>query len=368
MKPDNDSKRLECDDSKVEVPKEESLIIVKTEDLANPPKNLVRLLRESRQYESEKLSIAKPNGELPSFDSIQLKISEISRLNHKIEDSIKMEILGLKDGLFNRVMFRIKSRIYRQHIEPVDMLFRRQITRVDEVASDVEGCSLRIDERLNHLEEHYSSVLFELTKKYAQAKDLRESMEGSQSAISKKMVEVEQSQNPLDRLNGIYTHRRARKALERSIHQLKLDDKAIVMLARELPVLDSLSSICEAYSFSLKETLQEVNLMNQHLHNVVSIYIEMMRSQRFDLKLEKEIKKLFSYTGNIVQAMQRGEQRIIESASQGGLLEKEHDQNRLSLGYLLNRIESANYSAFDDLERRVKGYLTNQGGKTNDSK
>lgn len=346
LKRDLDSRLLEL-----------GLVITPESAAVKDRKNFILELRKARNFEDKTFYKPKREEIYPNFRIIENEILEISGLNRQIENQVKMEIFDLQHRPLSR-LFYVAKQFYNHRVlgkpqESAESIICNQISKVTGVVRDIALCTFSIDKKINDLEEYYDKVLLSLLSKYHETKSLKKNLDETVDLLSRTRDVAEKAEDFSEKLVYMHAHRKLRKGLLSGIHGLRLSNKAMLMLKNELPILDSLGSICETYSNALKETCQESILMKRHLENVMSLYIDVMRSQRVNFNLESEVKRLFVYTNNMNRALRDGALTIVEKANQSTLFEKEYEKNALTLDSVLGKIEGTDYNAFKEIEDRI---------------
>ncbi len=321
------------------------------------PKELIEDIRRSR--ESGNNLIKSQNCRIEpglSLGEIQQRLSDLPKYNKKIETSIKLEILGRQTGLVSKVIHYARSML-EDEVRPADNLISEQISRIEIVTRDINAYSRNIQDNVKSLESRYNETLIVLLAKHKESESLaRELREGREIIASHEFAE----DSIEGRISQAIKQRNARKKVTSSINKIRLNERAISLLKNELPILDSLSGIAEAYSFTLNEITQEADMMREHLEVVSSVYLQMMRAQRVNISLVKEIRKLFNYTNNISRALHYGATEIIQRANESSLIERSYSTNASQLTSALDKIEEATFAAFGNLESRIIKYSSDE--------
>jgi len=321
-------------------------------DIERAPNNqvlsILERIKNSREIERASLSRRAP----VSFDIRDLgkKIEEVAHYNGKIEDSVRMELLGIKDGFLNRTRYAILRKI-KGGTEPAEKIISEQIDRVGVVSSELKAYADHIDQRTVGLEERYNGILDDMLKKHDENNLIKREIERRKEIIS-----YSGSTDELDlseRVALAKEQRSNRRDILTAMHKSKMNDRAVSLLVAEIPILDSLSAIAQTYSFTLREIHQESEMLGDHLRSVSSTYIDMMRSQRINLNLGAEVSKLFIYTSSMVKSLNGGAKLIIDRAKKGSLIEKNYSYIGREAGNILGDIENITFKEFSDLERRL---------------
>lgn len=311
------------------------------------------LLNNARALERK--SMVGPRVRATSLPAIKEKVEGLARYNRAVEDAIKMEILGMRDDPLGRLLFRAKS-YFRREVEPANVVIGDQIGRVDEVIEDLRHYQGEIGRKIETLEEHYSRVLLSLLEKHEEARELAAEVRDGQKLLSGSAERIDPEANPSSRVSYIAEHRRIRRGISRGAHKLKVNDRAIALMEKELPILDSLGSIADAYFFALEEIAQESESMRTHLEVVCDLYLDMIRAGRLNAGLEDEVAKLFDYTSNIGTALERGTRTIMQRANRQGIVEANYSSKSKGLDVLVGKVEAAAFTGIAELERRITSY------------
>ena len=305
-------------------------------------------VKNSRQL--ERSSLGKASIQTLDIRDIGKQVEEVAHYNGKIEDSIKMEILGIKEDFLSRTKYKVLRKI-KGETEPAERVINNQIERVATVSSGLVSYADHLDKRTSNLETRYNGILDDLLRRHNENKLLKQEMEGRREVIS--YAESTSELTLPERIEIAKEQRLNRRAVLTSMHKLKLNDRAASLLREELPVLDALSAIAETYSFTLREIHQESEMLGDHLQSVASIYIDVMRSQRTNLNLGSELSKLFTYTSNMINSLKGGARLIVDRAKDGSLVERNYSSTGRDVGNILGDIENVTFKAFNDLERRL---------------
>lgn len=323
-------------------------------------KDLILELRRAKKFETKTYSPSRQQA-YPTFQTIEAEIQELSGLNQKIERQIKLEILGIQDKPFPRLMFnlgQLYDNLRGKPQEPAEVIITSQINKVAKIAGDLDLCKNNIDNRLRRLESYYEKQFLTLLDTHQKNQDLRKSLEEKTELLSQTREIAENTEDFQDKLIFTHAHRKLRRNISSGVYNIKSGNKLMLTLQHELPMLDNLSSICEAYSNALEETSQEAHHMGNHLENVISLYLHMMRSHKVDMNLSTEARELFTYTNNMSNALRNGTINMVKAANDGNLFEKEYGREAISLDIVLDGIENSQFNKFHELEHRMNKYLT----------
>ena len=336
-----------------------------SQNLQDPPptraSTTIQRIREAKQFDNHLIHRARQNQSSSiGFRAIEDNVREMSAYNGKIENAVKMEILGIRKDPISLASYQLRQlwteKFLKKPQETAESLIERQIGRVSNITSQLQECTLTIDLRIEHLESYYDQVFSSLIRAHSEAEKIRNFLDEASDLLPEVRKVSENSGDYEEKMRYAYMHRKLGRKLNYGITRINLDQKAMLMLERELPVLDSLSNIAEAYSGFLKEICQESMHMELHLCNVMGIYLAMMRSKVVDVDLKAEVSRLFSYTQNMRKALEEGGQEIVERANGSSLFQREAERNLLTLDTVLGRIEHPTYNAFVELERRIQSY------------
>jgi hypothetical protein len=317
-------------------------------------KDLISAIREARDFEKTIQVPAARRGSF-TFNEIKGRIDEIYRDNRKIESAVRLEVLGLSDNPLSMIAYKIKEMIFGEG-EPAEEIILRQTRRVDEIGRDLQSYASFMEDKLTDLEQRYDSVLISLLEKHRESANLAEGLAEKERMLTETRQLAESSDDPADKLGHLHSHRRIRKDLQANMHRIGMNERAISILRHELPLLDSLGDVTEAYVFTLRGIVQESELMSQHLAIVSSLYTNMMRSHYINFDFSREMGKLFSYAHNMGRTLESGAELVVKRASSSSFVESSYIERSLSLDSAISQIEGAASRAFEDLERRLSGY------------
>ncbi len=343
---------------------EKGLLIKDSRGTANTAKrrDLVADLRESRKYgpfleRTPQLGVGGRGGPFSlKFEDVESRIHTVAIVNAKVDEAIKMEILGISGNPIHKLIYLVKN-VFRDKSSAEDVI-KQQIFNVDGLSERVYTLSEAIDERLGGAEERYNRALLTILARHKETQALRDNLGESHQLLLETRDAGLNATDPIEKIKYSHAHRQLRKAIQTEIQKVLLNDKAVTMLKQELPILDNLSSICEAYSFSLKNVYQESRLMRDHLESIMSLYLDMMRARMLNVDLEKEVKTLFEYTRNMTGALKAGQAEMVERANGSSLFEEEYRKTAGDLKTFLSSVETITDNAFQDFERRVDSYKT----------
>jgi len=322
-----------------------------------PKENLVLALRQSRKN-SRNLMYGNNNLTI-DYPSIKCQIETIGDRNQSIERQVKFELMGIDKSPIRKLVYNLGRFVndYRgKDEEPAESLIKKQTNAIDSVIKDLNILSKRIDGRIKNLEGYYDSVLFELSKKAGYREQINNDMKGDLNLLEQ-IDGAMQVEDPIRKINYLRARRKLAKEVSGKFFEAKLNDRALQSLIDEYPVLQNLSDICEAHSNALKETAQEAEYMLAHTQNVTQMYLEIMRSQKYDLRLDNEVKKLFVYTDRMNHALTRYGSRMVEKANENSLFKDHYQTRAITLEGVLDNIENTNTGAYAELENRIAGYL-----------
>ena len=241
--------------------------------------------------------------------------------------------------------------------ERAEEIIEKQVMRVGKVITDLGLASESISGRVENLERYYDRVLFNLISKYNNRTQSLNKIDKITSLMDKTEGMTKKSSEFEERLVYGNAHRKLRTQLQKELQSLKLDDRAMLLLKNELPLLDNLNSICLSYSGALEETRQEATYLATHLMQVKESYFDMMRSHRVNKNLEGEASKLLSYADNMNNSLRKCSNEIVQKANDNSLFSAHYEQRTLTLDSVLNDIEDSNSGAFNQLENKISAYL-----------
>ncbi len=322
-------------------------------------KDFVSELRRARNVQKRYLYGEKE--EQLTFSSIQQKLIDISLGNKEIEDQVKMEVLGIQNSPLKKLSYHL-TQFYKTSVKGMPQkraedIISEQLNAVKEVIAGLTVASVSIDGKSSNLENYYDKVLINLMAKYQDRDKTLNEIEETTKLLAETENAAKNAEDFSKRLMYSRAHRKLRKDLQNKMLKIKITDKAMLLFKNELPLLDNLGEICESYSNALKETSQEAIFMARHIENVMQLYLDMMRSQKIDMSLDEEVKKLFTYTNNMNKALSEGAASIVEKANKSALFTEEYKTNALTLDTVLGDIESSNSRTFRELENRISAYL-----------
>ena len=323
-----------------------------------PEDDLITHLRKANRKEREILLPREQPADVgTSFSLGRLKeqVEEITGINKDIEDAVKREVLGLGERGFLSGLWYWLQNSSRQSKQPAEEIIRGQIRKVHAVTEDMSDYDEELTQRLEVLEERYHAVFEDLLSTHEEAQTIRQGFDGKRRELSSLQEAAERTSDPRERLEYAREGRKIRKDIRLDLHQVKLNDKAFLILQHEIPVLDGLGSVCEAYSYTLKETIQASAMMGSHLNSVMSLYLDMLRSQRANLQLEPQLKVLFTYTHNMARALETGGQEIVNQGYEH-LFQESYDADSQRLDRVLERVEESTFAQFQELEKRLGVY------------
>ena len=337
------------------------LMIKSTQSIQTESRDIVTKLRMAKRAERRILVGYREKGE-PTYIGIIKSIEDISKRNKKIEEQVKFEILGIKDKPLSKFRYSLiqlyRTKIKGEKEERAEDLIRRQLDAISEIRGDLNKASDNLNRKVLRLEDYYNRVVHDLVGKYQNREKIVEEINKLLSLLSRVEEAASNAPNYLQRVKYATAQRRIRKKIQNKVRELKLGNKAMEFFRNELPLLDNLGEVCEAYSSALKETSQEAGLMKRHLENVMGLYLDVMRSRKIDYDLDREVGKLFGYVENMNNALREGAERIVKKANEGNLFLERTRRTAVGLEEVLNEIEDSNARVFRELENRIAGYIS----------
>jgi len=322
-------------------------------------KDFVGELRRARDFQNRILH-KRSDGE-NNFNAIQKQLSNITIGNKKIENQVKYEVMGIQNSPLKKAAYKAmqlyRTRIRKMPQESAEDLISDQINCVGKVINDLSAASDCMDTKNFNLENYYDRCLYNIIEKHDGRTDILNKLKETTDLIAKTESAAKNSKDFSKRMEYGHAQRKLRKELQSYMFDLKLDGKAMMLLKNELPLLDNLNDICEAYSGALKETKQEGVYLARHLENVMGLYFDMIRTHKVNKNLEKELQRLFTYTANMNNALRNCAGEIVDKANRSSLFSEDYQRRRITLDAVLEDIESSESRAFRELENKISGYL-----------
>jgi len=340
--------------------RKEGLLSSSAEPVKPYTKDFMLELRRSREFEKQYLHGKGDN--VKGFASIESQIEGISDSNKRIENQLKYEIMGIQDSPISKIAYRV-HRLYHEKLkgrpfQTADSLIRDQIGRVGNIISDLSGANRRVESKMDNVEERYNGILLSLINKDKDRDETLQRVNKIAELMAKTQEAVKGSEDYQKRLYYMQAHRKLKRQLDEGLSRLKIDNRAMLLLHDELPLIEALSAISFAYSTSLKETEQEARYLASHLDTVLGLYLEMIRPKRGPIKdLERETRKLGIYVVNMSNSLRGCAAEVVEKANQSSLFSGFYKQGELTLDSVLRDIEDSNSSAFREIEGRMSKYL-----------
>ena len=324
-------------------------------------KDLVSMIRGTKERQHALMNPRETSSGQASYLSLQNQIGDISLRNKKIERAVKMQIMGMK-GMTGSLQYVVwdfyHSKVKGEKIETAEQIISAQTRAVERVITDLDIVARSIEFKDRKLDHYYNLGVGKIIEKANdRGKVLTEINEGKKIMEDIERAFREHDLSPIQKLEYQRAYRNARVEFERKFYGLDLGNNAIEWIRNEQPLLDTLGQICRAYSHALRKTGQEARMMLTHMENVVSPYIDMLRHQHIQPRMDGEIKKLFSLASNMDRALRENTGEIVEKASRSSLFAEGYRERALTLEEVYKDIESPISIAFSNVENRVSGYL-----------
>jgi hypothetical protein len=294
-----------------------------------------------------------------SYEGLLRELETIQIGNSQIEQRVKLELLGIDNNPFKRVLYYIIGAFYKligNNDESAQDIMKKQLKRVDSVSQGLNQASRVIDERAGKLDGYYD----QLVQKIRSNAEYRVVLSREINSATKLMKKTEQvfdlADDPLDRMEYNSAMRKLRKQLQTKMWELKLTDKELLDLKSELPFIDTFGDFCQTYSFALKESFQNVQAVKSHLSNVMGLYFEMMRSNHIYYALKESVQTLIDYTDNMTKSLLRAKGLILE-VNKNELFNNGYEQRKQDLEKMVDEVFDSNADAFNRLEDKVGRFL-----------
>lgn len=334
---------------------------VREESQVIKSRDLVSLIRESRKRDKEYLFPKRTETfvveNYPNYRVIEQEVKEIAKMNEQIEDQVKTEILGLSNNLVGKVIYGLQK-FYHQKIlnepsKPAETILYDQTSKVNRLIGHLNVCREKMEKRVSHLDSYYDDVAANVLSKYSKARQLQKDSKEKAELLLEIESLLSQKLDENEIIQRISERKRLRSGLQQDAYDYQRLEKAVKMLKKEIPVIGNLSDIGRAYANSLREIEEGASMMSEHLQHVTSIYLDIMRTQKINARIFNEMKKLFVYTDNMTDSLQRGLVSI-KAPDTSYILDRES----ATLDNILERIESEEDNPFKSIETRLGGYLT----------
>ncbi len=320
-------------------------------------KNLIKLIRNS----NKKRDIWNNEKTETNYKNLLTELENIEIGNRQIEEKVKMELIGVKDDFIKKVGYQIKNfidRVKGNEPKKAQDIMKDQLERVDSVAQGLKQASRVMDMRGEKLEKYYDSLTFKLEKGVEYRGDLLESIEEINELMQNTQEIIDDTEEFKDRLKYTSAKRKLRKNIQNKTWEIKLTDKNIDGIKKELPFIDSFEDFCESYSFALKESHQKIQTLKGHLTNVMGLYFEMMRTDHINNSLKQRVGKVLEYTQNMNNSLS-GARNLILGVNDNKVFKNEYEKRYDNLEGMMNDVFDSNSKSFHNLESSVTNLLSN---------
>ena len=340
---------------------EETKPVVKILQEEITPKKLVEILRESRKEGMYMLKSSKEGANYhevrdyrPDYRLIESEVESIRKLNRSIEEKVKIDILGLNSSPLNRIYYKIKD-FYREKVlgenRMAEDLIHEQGQKVEVLIKHVTLCSDVITARVENLERYCNSGYNDLIAHSNQLKKLKKEAREKLELLANTRDVVRQEKEDTQKLNYLKALGKLRGEVQKANYEMDRIENAQNMLHNEIPIIDGLLYAGRAYVNSIDTTKQEAIMMSKHIANVMSIYLDIIKTQYVNESILSAVNKLSSYTTNMSNALRKGISKMSKPETIPFLERETND-----IEFILDNIEGKeNY--FKKIENRLRDYL-----------
>ncbi|MGK0208982.1 MAG: hypothetical protein ACI83O_000244 [Patescibacteria group bacterium] len=290
------------------------------------------------------------------MNDISSMVEEISYNNRTIEHAVRREVLGTKNDWKSKVSYAL-THFGSKSDMPVENIFEEQIGRVRSVDDMLSSYNAQLDQRIDRLQKRHQILVGAAVEKYENNSVLKTGLQEKKSLLDDLSQSVDALGNDdlamAERMKYMGIMRELRRDISHGVHNVNRNGNYLTLLRREMPIIESLSQVSDAYSFSMKEISDNTEILTTHLQSVVPLYLDVLRSEAGVGRLQGEVQKLFGYTSNLSGAVQAGKQRIVTGGEEHGLVHLEFDRIERDLDGALTDVEEATFGQLDRLENQL---------------
>ena len=292
------------------------------------------------------------------------QVNGINSLNRSIEDTINIEILGLRDDFFGKLKYTIKQ-AFSKNKDTAESLINQQGQKVSLLTKDLVTYTNSIDSRINNLENRYSEVTLNLLGSSRNFNKITQNLAEYDKIIPHVIHAFENAHDEEERIKYKNIGRNIRQKIFDLTNRLERDGGVKNFLEKEQDVLDGLTTICNAYSSTLKGVLTHAELMNQHIKVITPVYLDMIRSQHVNSSLDNEVKRLGEYVLNMNNILKTGANSMVERAKNTSFTHNLLTNMNVPVTQAVAGIEESTFNTLTKFEDRINSYSKDMKGGNN---
>jgi len=332
-------------------------LMEKGRNVPENPKDLIRVLRGAQAYHGriKPDAVAKVDNYMLVTSELQGYLRDIEAGNPKIEKYVKADIMGIEKNAKKRMAYSLKEFFsgLSGEVESAEDLITKQLDKVDKISRGLDKASECLDIRTEELELYHQRIESELNLKA----DGRSHMLEYASGLMELLSEFEKVRdNPSDfseKLRSEQSHRQITRELKKQMNWIKRANKAIILFSDEKSFLSNLQDVFDSHVCYIQDMAQDARYMSRHLKNVMGIYLDMMRIQRMDTRINQELEMLFAYTSNMNKALNGGIIPTMRKATTSPLFSANLETRTKILSDLSQDLASVDSESFEELDKKA---------------